>query len=90
MEEREKIVDSYRVILSLEKSFHSISLKESKADHLVKSKPPGHLDLLKLTNDHLVRIYPGAKRQDSSNINPVPYWTYGKRFISSPTTSIFS
>lgn len=66
---------------SLEKSFHSISFKESKADELIETKSPGHLDLIKLTQQHLVRIYPGAKRQDSSNINPILYWIYGKYIL---------
>ncbi|CAF3806889.1 unnamed protein product [Adineta steineri] len=63
--------------MSTQKCFHSISFKESKADDLIKAEPPEHLDLIKLTNKHLVRVYPGTIRQNSSNINPVTYWTYG-------------
>ena len=36
-----------------------------------------HLDLIKLTKQHLVRVYPGGKRQDSSNIHPISYWNHG-------------
>ena len=61
----------------LEKCFHSISFKESKAADLIKEPPPNHLDLLTLTQNHLVRVYPGSTRQDSSNLHPLFYWTYG-------------
>ena len=50
---------------------------------MIASKHPGHLDLLKLTRQHLVRIYPGTKRQDSSNIDPIVYWIYGKHILQS-------
>ncbi|UJR09709.1 hypothetical protein I4U23_013938 [Adineta vaga] len=63
--------------ISTQKCFHSISFKESKADDFIEASPPEHLDLIKLSNKHLVRVYPGTIRQDSSNINPVSYWTYG-------------
>jgi hypothetical protein len=41
-----------------------------------------------LTKQHLVRVYPGAKRQDSSNMNPVPYWTYGMKIFINKQISI--
>jgi len=47
-------------------------------DELIDSKSSEHLDLIKLTKQHLVRVYPGAKRQDSSNIGPANYWIYGR------------
>ena len=62
----------------LEKCFHSISFNESKGDDLIGVPAPGHLELLQLTRQHLVRVYPGMKRQDSSNIDPILYWTYGE------------
>ncbi len=61
-----------------EKSYHSISFKESKADELIAVEPPNHLDLIKLTRNHLVRVYPGTIRQNSSNLHPLFYWTYGR------------
>ena len=65
-------------IYSIEKSFHSISFKESKFDDLIKLHSPDHLDMIKLSKRHLVRVYPGTKRQNSSNIDPMVYWTYGR------------
>jgi len=62
-----------------EKCFHSISFKESKADDLISTDSSEHLDLIKLTQQHLIRVYPGTIRQNSSNINPVSYWTYGMK-----------
>lgn len=62
----------------IEKCFHSISFKESKADDLIDTKSSAHLDLIQLTQQHIIRVYPGTKRQDSSNINPIKYWVYGK------------
>lgn len=37
----------------------------------------------------MVRVYPGAKRQDSSNIDPDSYWAYGKKLIYLKKCSIF-
>ncbi|CAF3803090.1 unnamed protein product [Rotaria sp. Silwood1] len=65
-----------------QKCFHSISFKESKADDLINQPSPEHLDLIKLTKQHMVRVYPGTKRQDSSNIDPVDYWTYGVQMVA--------
>jgi hypothetical protein len=56
-----------------------MSFKESKADNLINADSPDHLDLITLTQHHLVRVYPGAIRQNSSNIHPLFYWTYGMR-----------
>ncbi|CAF3304858.1 unnamed protein product [Rotaria sp. Silwood2] len=60
-----------------QKCFHSISFKESKADDLINQHSPEHLDLIRLTKQHIVRVYPGTKRQNSSNINPAHYWIHG-------------
>lgn len=50
------------------------------ADNLIsiEVEHPRHLDLIKLTQRHIVRVYPGGIRQDSSNVHPLFYWTYGK------------
>ncbi|CAF4383737.1 unnamed protein product, partial [Rotaria sordida] len=64
------------------KCFHSISFKESKMDDLINQVSPEHLDLIRLTKQHIVRVYPGAKRQDSSNIDPTDYWSYGVQMVA--------
>ncbi|CAF1576103.1 unnamed protein product [Rotaria magnacalcarata] len=68
--------------LCTQKCFHSISFKESKADDLIDARAPDNLDLIRLTQHHLVRVYPGTKRQNSSNINPVDYWNYGVQMVA--------
>ncbi|CAF1523086.1 unnamed protein product [Adineta ricciae] len=68
--------------ISTQKCFHSISFKESKINHLIDVDTPEHLDLIKLSKRHLVRVYPGTKRQNSSNINPINYWSYGVQMVA--------
>ena len=46
---------------------------------LIAADSPHHLDLITLTQRHLTRVYPRGIRQDSSNLNPLFYWTYGKK-----------
>jgi hypothetical protein len=67
----------------LEKCYHSISFKESKANDLIDVESPHHLDLIRLTQHQLVRVYPGSLRQNSSNLHPLFYWIYGKISCSS-------
>ena len=55
-----------------------MSFKETKANYLIAAESPDHLDLITLTQKHLVRVYPGSLRQNSSNVHPLFYWTYGK------------
>jgi len=74
-------LQSIRFLL-LEQSFHSISFKESKANNLIQADSPNHLDLITLTQNQLVRVYPGALRQDSSNLHAVLYWTYGVQMVA--------
>jgi hypothetical protein len=64
---------------SKEKSSHSITFKESKMNELITAESSSHLDLITLTQQQLVRVYPGTLRQNSSNLHPLFYWTYGKR-----------
>lgn len=52
----------------------SISLTESKLEDFIEKRPRQIVDL---TRNHLVRVYPSAKRQDSSNYNPMVFWTRG-------------
>ncbi|CAF0741347.1 unnamed protein product [Rotaria sordida] len=68
--------------LSTQKCYHSISLKESTADDLIAVEVPHHLDLIALTQHHLVRVYPGTIRQNSSNMHPLFYWTYGIQMVA--------
>ena len=65
----------------MEKSFHTISFKESKADDFINVESPNHLDLITLTQNQLVRVYPGSLRQNSSNLHPLFYWTYGRKIF---------
>jgi hypothetical protein len=55
---------------------------------LINADSPEHLDLIKLPKQHLVRVYPGTKRQDSSNIDPVSYWIYGMKIHTIELISI--
>lgn len=55
-----------------------MSFKESKADDLIAVESPNHLDFIRLTQKQLIRVYPGSIRQDSSNVHPLFYWTYGR------------
>ncbi len=48
-------------------------------DALINAESPNHLDLITLTQHQVVRVYPGSLRQDSSNLHPLFYWTYGKK-----------
>ena len=46
-------------------------------NELINESPPDHLNLIALTQHQLIRVYPRALRQDSSNLHPLFYWTYG-------------
>jgi phosphatidylinositol phospholipase C delta len=64
-----------------------MSFKESKADDLIHTE---NLDLIELTKQHLVRVYPGTRRQNSSNIHPISYWNHGINiFLDFPFHSFF-
>ncbi|CAF1340973.1 unnamed protein product [Adineta steineri] len=68
--------------LSTQKCYHTISFKETKANDLIAVESPHHLDFITLTQDHLVRVYPGTLRQNSSNLHPLFYWTYGVQMVA--------
>lgn len=68
--------------LRTQKCFHSISFKESKAKALIDAESPHHREFIALTKQHLVRVYPGTLRQDSSNFHPPFYWTYGVQMVA--------
>ncbi|CAF0734693.1 unnamed protein product [Didymodactylos carnosus] len=67
--------------MSTQHCYHSISFKESKANELIKESPD-NLDLIRLTQRQIVRIYPSSYRQDSSNLHPVFYWLYGAQMVA--------
>jgi phosphatidylinositol phospholipase C, delta len=60
-------------------SYLGSSISESKFDKLIEDDPFG---LIKLTNKSLIKVYPAAHRQFSSNYNPVPYWNHGTQIVS--------
>ncbi|UJR17051.1 hypothetical protein I4U23_003948 [Adineta vaga] len=68
--------------ISTPQCFHSMSFKESAMNKLISGHTSEHLDIIKLSNKHLIRIYPGTKRQNSSNTHPVSYWTYGIQMVA--------
>lgn len=50
------------------------SLTENSARKLTKKRPA---ELLAHTETQLVRVYPASMRIDSSNFNPLNFWSYG-------------
>lgn len=50
------------------------SLSEAKAQKYIEEAGQDFVDFNK---KHLCRIYPGAKRTDSSNFKPTPFWNVG-------------
>ena len=40
------------------------------------------VDLLKLSQSHLIRVYPKGSRVGSDNYNPIPFWNYGMHLVS--------
>ncbi|CAF3334143.1 unnamed protein product [Rotaria socialis] len=69
-------------ILSNNKCYQSFSLKESVASSLIAADSPNHLDLIRLTQHNLVRVYPDSIRQNSSNLHPLFYWVYGMQMVA--------
>ena len=58
------------------KYYHMSSFGESKAFKFIED-PETSLDFVKYNCRQISRIYPGAKRQDSSNLKVVPPWNAG-------------
>jgi len=54
--------------------FKCSSLSENSAKKLTKKRPK---DLIAHTETQLVRVYPASMRIDSSNFNPLNFWSYG-------------
>ncbi|KAF6199527.1 hypothetical protein GE061_007553 [Apolygus lucorum] len=55
------------------------SLNENAAKKLCRKQP---LDLIAHTETQLVRAYPAGMRIDSSNFNPVIFWTFGIQMVA--------
>ncbi|KAK0396425.1 hypothetical protein QR680_001710 [Steinernema hermaphroditum] len=55
------------------------SLNEASARKLCRKHA---LKCIAYTKDHVVRTYPGGMRIDSSNFNPVLYWSFGLQMVA--------
>ena len=53
--------------------FHTSSLDEDKAEKLMADP----VEMIRLTNRQMIRIYPKGFRTDSSNYDPIPFWNVG-------------
>ena len=58
------------------KYYHMSSFGESKATKFAKGDDHA-ADFIGYNTRQISRIYPGAKRQDSSNLKPLPFWNAG-------------
>ena len=58
---------------------HVFSLSENTANKLLKDNM---MDLIKHTQDHVVRIYPKGVRISSTNYDPHRYWSAGAQLVS--------
>jgi len=63
------------------KYYHMSSFGESKAFKFIED-PEKSLDFVKYNCRQISRIYPGAKRQDSSNLKVVPPWNAGCQIVA--------
>lgn len=57
----------------------SASISEHKIEILTATTEKDFLDI---TKTHLLRVYPGAKRVDSSNYNPIQSWSVGAQIAA--------
>jgi len=57
------------------------SFGESKAFKFIED-PETSLDFVKYNCRQISRIYPGAKRQDSSNLKVIPPWNTGCQIVA--------
>ena len=58
---------------------HVFSLSENTANKLLKDSM---MDLIKHTQDHVIRIYPKGVRIKSTNYHPHRYWSAGAQLVS--------
>lgn len=59
---------------ALTNSWQVSSLNETVMNQILQLKP---LELVRLNQRQLLRVYPSNYRVDSSNFNPQPYWNAG-------------
>ncbi len=50
-------------------------MSEPKAQKILNSERSE--DIIRLTSNYVLKVYPAFYRQDSSNIDPILYWTHG-------------
>uniref|UniRef100_A0A5S6QM85 Phosphoinositide phospholipase C n=1 Tax=Trichuris muris TaxID=70415 RepID=A0A5S6QM85_TRIMR len=55
------------------------SMNETTAKKLIRKHP---LELVAFTKDRILRTYPSAVRIDSSNFNPLMFWTFGIQMVA--------
>ncbi|KRZ11348.1 1-phosphatidylinositol 4,5-bisphosphate phosphodiesterase epsilon-1 [Trichinella zimbabwensis] len=55
------------------------SMNETAAKKLTRKHPRR---ILAFTKDHILRTYPSAVRIDSSNFNPLTFWTFGIQMVA--------
>lgn len=58
--------------------FHTSSLDEDKAEKLMADP----VEMIRLTNRQMIRIYPKGFRTDSSNYDPIPFWNVGCQMVA--------
>lgn len=61
-------------VVALTNSWQVSSLNETVMNQILQLKP---LELVRLNQRQLLRVYPSNYRVDSSNFNPQPYWNAG-------------
>ncbi|TRY70768.1 hypothetical protein TCAL_13632, partial [Tigriopus californicus] len=72
--------DNFDYSESQGKFYHMSSFGESKAEKLVEDVEIAR-QFARYNIRQLSRIYPGAKRQDSSNLKPIPFWNTGCQIV---------
>jgi len=74
-------IQGVRTLIYQSKYYHMSSFGESKAFKFIED-PEKSLDFVKYNCRQISRIYPGAKRQDSSNLKVVPPWNAGCQIVA--------
>lgn len=67
---------SFQESLEGAKYYHMSSFGESKATKFAGEEDSAR-EFVRYNSRQISRIYPGAKRQDSSNLSPIPFWNAG-------------
>ena len=63
------------------KFYHISSLAETPATQIVEQSDSAK-KLLIMNSMQLTKVYPSQKRQDSSNLNPLPFWNAGCQIVT--------